>query len=99
MVAGADRTRVKGFRRNEALRSCQITPDRNWAGSGRPARRAGFQLVGDVSFSPGASLSPCTANGKPLPDGQGPFRIVAPREKRSARGIRMLQRIQVVKIQ
>jgi len=25
MVAGADRTRVKGFRRNKALRSCQIT--------------------------------------------------------------------------
>jgi hypothetical protein len=71
MVAGADRTQVKGFRRNEALRSCQITPDRNWAGSGRPARRAGFLLVGDVSFSPGASLSPYTANGKPLPDWSG----------------------------
>jgi hypothetical protein len=34
MVAGADRTRVKSFRRNKALRYCQITPDRNWAGSG-----------------------------------------------------------------
>jgi hypothetical protein len=99
MVAGADRTQVKGFRRNEALRSCQITPDRNWAGFGRPARRPGFQLVGDVSFNSGASLSPYTANGKPLADGQGPCRIVAPQEKRSARGIRMTQRIQVVKIQ
>jgi len=48
MVAGADRTRVKGFRRNEALRSCQITPDHYLAGSGRPARRPGFQLVGDA---------------------------------------------------
>jgi hypothetical protein len=35
MVTGADRTRVKSFRRNKALHSCQITPDRNWAGSGR----------------------------------------------------------------
>ena len=44
MVAGADRTRVKGFRRNKALRSCQITPDRNWAGSGRPAAARVFGL-------------------------------------------------------
>jgi hypothetical protein len=28
MVAGADRTRVKRFRRNKALRSYQVTPDR-----------------------------------------------------------------------
>jgi hypothetical protein len=28
MVAGADRTRVKTFRRNKALRSWQIMPDR-----------------------------------------------------------------------
>jgi hypothetical protein len=34
MVAGADRTRVKGFRRNKALRACQITTDHNWAVGG-----------------------------------------------------------------
>src|SRR2546430_15552963 len=45
MVAGA---RAEGFRRNEALRSCQITPDHYLAGSGRPARRPEFQLVGDA---------------------------------------------------
>lgn len=32
-------------------------------------------------------------------DGQGPFRLVAPHEKRPARWIRMLQRIEVVKVQ
>jgi DMSO/TMAO reductase YedYZ molybdopterin-dependent catalytic subunit len=53
----------------------------------------------DPAFTDSKVLVAYTANGKPLPDGQGPFRIVAPQEKRSARGIRMLQRIQVVKIQ
>ena len=53
----------------------------------------------DPAFTDSKVLVAYAANGKPLPDGQGPFRIVAPREKRSARGIRMLQRIQVVKIQ
>jgi len=37
-------------------------------------------------------------NGKPLAEGQGPLKIVAPQDKRPARWIRMLDRIEVVKI-
>jgi DMSO/TMAO reductase YedYZ molybdopterin-dependent catalytic subunit len=53
----------------------------------------------DPAFTDSQVLVAYSANGKPLPDGQGPIRIVAPQEKRPARWIRMLQRIQVVKIQ
>jgi DMSO/TMAO reductase YedYZ molybdopterin-dependent catalytic subunit len=52
----------------------------------------------DPAFTDSQVLIVYAANGKPLPDGQGPFRIVAPQEKRPARWIRMLQRIQVVKV-
>jgi len=53
----------------------------------------------DFAFTDSKVLVAYAANGKPLPDGQGPFRIVVPQEKRSARWIRMLQRIEVVKVQ
>jgi DMSO/TMAO reductase YedYZ molybdopterin-dependent catalytic subunit len=53
----------------------------------------------DPAFTDSKVLVAYAANGKPLPDGQGPLRIVAPQEKRPARWIRMLERIQVVKIQ
>ena len=52
----------------------------------------------DPAFTDSKVLVAYAANGKPLPDGQGPLRIVAPQDKRPARWIRMLQRIQVVKI-
>ena len=39
-----------------------------------------------------------TINGKPLPDKQGPVRIVVPQEKRPARWIRMVESIEVVKL-
>ncbi len=53
----------------------------------------------DAAFTDSKVLVAYAANGKPLPDGQGPFRIVAPQDKRPARWIRMLQRIEVVKVQ
>ncbi len=37
-------------------------------------------------------------NGKPLAEGQGPLRIIAPQDKRPARWIRMVQEIEVVKV-
>jgi len=37
-----------------------------------------------------------TMDGAPLPAKQGPFRIVAPHEKRPARWVRMLKSITVV---
>jgi len=52
----------------------------------------------DAAFTDSKVLVAYAVNGKPLPDGQGPFRIVAPQEKKPARWIRMLQRIEVVKV-
>lgn len=39
-----------------------------------------------------------TLNGAPIPPKQGPLRLVAPREKRPARWIRMLKSITVVRV-
>lgn len=39
-----------------------------------------------------------TIDGKPLFGYQGPLRIVAPRDARPARGVRMLQRLEVVRL-
>jgi DMSO/TMAO reductase YedYZ molybdopterin-dependent catalytic subunit len=39
-----------------------------------------------------------TADGKPLPEKQGPVRIVVPNEKKGARWIRMVESIEVVKL-
>lgn len=40
-----------------------------------------------------------TLNGKPLEANQGPFKVVAPHDKRPARWIRMLKSLTVVKVQ
>jgi DMSO/TMAO reductase YedYZ molybdopterin-dependent catalytic subunit len=39
-----------------------------------------------------------TVDGQPLFDYQGPYRIVAPHDKRGARGVRMLQKLDVVRL-
>ena len=39
-----------------------------------------------------------TVDGQPLFDYQGPFRIVTPHDKRGARGVRMLQKLDVVRL-
>jgi DMSO/TMAO reductase YedYZ molybdopterin-dependent catalytic subunit len=39
-----------------------------------------------------------TINGKPLPEGEGPFRIVIPEDKVGARSIRTLVRLRVVQL-
>ena len=39
-----------------------------------------------------------TIDGTPLPVKQGPLRIVAPRDKRPARSVRMLERLDVVRL-
>ncbi len=52
----------------------------------------------DPAFTDAKVLVAYSLNGKPLPEGQGPLRIVAPQDKRPARWIRMLQRIEVVKL-
>jgi len=53
----------------------------------------------DPGFSDNEVLLVDRANGEPLSATQGPLRIVVPHEKRPARWIRNVQRLQVVKVQ
>jgi DMSO/TMAO reductase YedYZ molybdopterin-dependent catalytic subunit len=63
----------------------------------------GYQVVFslaelDPGFTPNDIIVADTIDGKPLFDYQGPLRIVAPHDKRGARSIRMLQRLDVVRL-
>lgn len=52
----------------------------------------------DPEFQDPSVLLADRADGKPLPPAWGNFRIVAPKDKRGARSIRMLQRIDVIQV-
>jgi len=52
----------------------------------------------DPAFTANDIIIADTIDGKPLFDYQGPFRIVAPHDKRGARSIRMLQSIDLVRL-
>jgi len=52
----------------------------------------------DPAFTSNDIIVADTIDGKPLFDYQGPFRIVAPHDKRGARGVRMLQALDVVRV-
>ncbi|MGC4056102.1 MAG: molybdopterin-dependent oxidoreductase [Paludibaculum sp.] len=61
----------------------------------------GYQVVFalpevDPAFTDEVVLLADTAGGKPLGEGQGPFRLVVPGDKRGARGARMVTRFQLV---
>jgi DMSO/TMAO reductase YedYZ molybdopterin-dependent catalytic subunit len=69
----------------------------------RASAKDGYQVVFslaelDPGFTPNDIIVADTIDGNPLFDYQGPFRIVAPHDKRGARSIRMLQRIEVVRL-
>jgi len=64
----------------------------------------GYQVVYSLAEAdPGLTetqlLVADTANGAPLAETQGPIRLVAPHDKRAARSVRMLRRIEVVRLQ
>lgn len=63
----------------------------------------GYQVVFsigelDPAFADNQILLADTANGKPLFGDDGAFRIVAAREKRAARSVRMLTKLEVVQL-
>lgn len=63
----------------------------------------GYQVVFslaelDPGFTSNDIIVADTVDGKPLFEYQGPFRIVAPKDKRGARSIRMLERLEVVRL-
>jgi len=69
----------------------------------RASAKDGYQVVFslaelDPGFTSNDIIVADSVDGKPLFDYQGPLRIVAPHDKRGARSIRMLQRIEVVRL-
>jgi DMSO/TMAO reductase YedYZ molybdopterin-dependent catalytic subunit len=67
--------------------------------SAKDGYRAVFSLAEvDPEFTANDIIVADTADGKPLFDYQGPLRIVAPNDKRGARSVRMLQKIDVVRL-
>ena len=63
----------------------------------------GYQVVFslaelDPAFTSNDIIVADTIDGKPLFGYQGPFRIVAPKDSRGARSIRMLERLEVVRL-
>ena len=65
--------------------------------------RDGYQVVFslaevDPAFTGSQIIVADSVDGKPLFDYQGPLRIVAPGDKRGARSIRMLERIEIVRV-
>lgn len=65
--------------------------------------RDGYQVVFslaelDPAFTGSDIIVADTVDGQPLAAQQGPVRIVAPRDTRRARSIRMLERIEVVRL-
>ena len=69
----------------------------------RASAKDGYQVVFslaelDPGFTSNDIIVADTVDGKPLFDYQGPLRIVAPHDKRGARSIRMLQKIEVVRL-
>lgn len=65
--------------------------------------RDGYQVVFsmaevDAEFTANGVIVADAIDGKPLLDHQGPLRIVAPKDRRAARSVRMLDRIEVVRL-
>lgn len=63
----------------------------------------GYQVVFSVAeldpvFTGSEIIVADTADGKPLFDYQGPFCIIAPRDTRAARSVRMLERLELVRL-
>ena len=67
--------------------------------TGKDGYQALFSLAElDPAMTPNDIIVADTVDGQPLFDYQGPFRIVAPKDKRGARGVRMLQKLEVVRL-
>ena len=67
--------------------------------SGNDGYQAVFSVAElDPAFTGSEIIVADTVDGKPLFDYQGPLRLVAPKDKRGARSVRMLERIEVVRL-
>ena len=67
--------------------------------SARDGYAAVFTLTeSDPSFTDDAVLVADQVNGAALPEKQGPFRLIVPHDKKPARAVRMLEKIEVVQL-
>jgi DMSO/TMAO reductase YedYZ molybdopterin-dependent catalytic subunit len=67
--------------------------------SAKDGYQAVFSLAElDPGFTGSEIIVADSVDGKPLFDYQGPFRIVAPKDTRGARGVRMLLKLEVVRL-
>src|SRR5262245_25315045 len=69
----------------------------------RASARDGYQVVFslaelDPGFTANDIIVADTIDGKPLSDTQGPLRIVAPHDTHGSRWVRMLQKVEVVRL-
>ncbi|HUK33394.1 MAG TPA: molybdopterin-dependent oxidoreductase [Vicinamibacterales bacterium] len=67
--------------------------------SAKDGYQAVFSLAElDPAFTSNEIIIADSVDGQPLFEYQGPFRLVAPHDKRGARSVRMLQRLEVVRL-
>ena len=65
----------------------------------RDGYQATFALAEiDPGFTDNQILVADTADGQPLPQTQGPLRLIVPGDKKGARAVRMLERLTVVRL-
>jgi DMSO/TMAO reductase YedYZ molybdopterin-dependent catalytic subunit len=69
-------------------------------GKGRDGYEVVYPLAElDPGFTDGKALVANKTDGKALPESAGPFRLVAPGDKKMARSVRMLEKLEVVRLQ
>jgi hypothetical protein len=100
--------RYEGVLVGELLKRAGVPFGRDLSGKAvasyvRASARDGYQVVFalpelDPAFTASDIIVADTIDGQPLFDYQGPLRLVAPHDKRGARSIRMVQRLEVVRL-
>jgi DMSO/TMAO reductase YedYZ molybdopterin-dependent catalytic subunit len=105
---GGRSTTFEGVWLHQILRRAGVPQGENLRGKALASyllatARDGYQVLYslaelDPAFQDSSVLLADSADGKPLPQTAAPFRLVAPKDKRGARSIRMLHRIEVVQL-
>jgi DMSO/TMAO reductase YedYZ molybdopterin-dependent catalytic subunit len=108
LMAEGRETRYEGVLVGELLKRAGASLGRDLSGgalatyvvaSASDGYQAVFSLAElDPAFTANDIIVADSADGKPLLENQGPLRIVAPHEKRGARSVRMVQKLEIVRL-